>query len=603
MADETFVPFSEWTMQRATEKVKADLDVGVLVENRLFYQGDHWQDATQWIGPWPDPLNAVTAIDVAKTQQEIEKGFTPRNALKEVIERHVTGVIGHEPDWGFSPMRPMAEDDEPTDAEKAQIDELELALTKWWDVRGIAEKLQEATRRLLYSAGQAGAPSRVALRIYVPRGLLVDEQRQVNGETVNVRALRISDFDDALSKLFVDVTTPEIAHVYTEPATMADIGIYVTKINGLDRAELTYLDDGGKTVLRVVSTGDTPSQAVSFDLGRRLLMAELRRPDFVTEPMRAAQRALNLSNSMLPRNSVTAGFLEQAILNGEMPGHFEGEGAERQWVRDPHIRGAGITNWIAGIETETPEGGKALATPQVVNRPPVDSQPVISTKREHYRDILEEAAQLHVLIGGDAVASGFSREQARGDHLASLGQTQLSIERVGRWLLETVTAYAEALSNAPGKYTKNLRATFTCQIDPGPLSAEELNQITTAVQANQLSRVTGMVRAGIRDPDAEIHRINEQDGGAIALSKLKADTYKAWIDAGCTDEAAAELSGLSDAEKKIIGKMVTDLEAKAREVPPNNPGTQPPTPGRTQPPTPGRTPQPPRTAGAGNVAA
>ena len=53
----------------------------------------------------------------------------------------------------------------------------------------------------------------------------------------------------------------------------------------------------------------------------------------------------------------------------------------------------------------------------------------------------------------------------------SLKLTQTPVERTGRWLIETVMAWAEVLANVPGKYTKTLRAT----IPVVPVTTQPLN--------------------------------------------------------------------------------------------------------------------------------
>jgi hypothetical protein len=596
-------PFSQWGQTEAMQVVAAGLDMRSLAKNRLFYLGDHWQGGEGWIGPWPDWTDETASASVA----EIERGFTARNVIKEVIERHVASVVGREPTWGLSVKRALKEGEKPTKEEQTLIDEAEAFLTTWWNnVRSI-ERFQDATRKLLYSGGsmpisgtntmidtqnvgggmtangalrKISAPGRAVMRLYVPAALLSTEEvvaEDGSASSRKVLQVKAGDIEDALSKIHIDVPEVEMAHVYEDPTRLDEIGVCNVQAridqqqSAQMRVELTYLDDGNMTVLATVGTSSSQQATTDanpggqvqarFDLGKRLLMSELTREPFISHQVRDAQKALNFANSMIPRNVTTGGFLEQIILGGAMPGHFEGEGTARKWVPEPYVRGAGVTQWIAPIEYDDATGNKHVTSPSVVNRPPVPPTASIEAKREAYRDILEECDQAHILITGEATPSGKSREQSRADFEQSLKLTQTPVERTGRWLIETVMAWAEVFANVPGKYTKTLRASFNCAIDTGPLSTQERANDIAAGQAGYMSRQTIMERSDVADPDAELQRIMEQDGGDLEVQKLKAEVYGFWISAGLSEEAAAELAHLSDDEQAIIAKMVKDLAA------------------------------------------
>jgi hypothetical protein len=96
-------------------------------ENRAFFEGDHWQASAAWIGPRPAPGESGGA-DVLT---EIQRALISKNAIREVILRHTTAVIGQEPAWGLTPVRALAEGEQPTADEQLLIDEAEAALTAW----------------------------------------------------------------------------------------------------------------------------------------------------------------------------------------------------------------------------------------------------------------------------------------------------------------------------------------------------------------------------------------------------------------------------------------------------------------------------------------
>jgi hypothetical protein len=120
--------------------------------------------------------------------------------------------------------------------------------------------------------------------------------------------------------------------------------------------------------------------------------------------------------------------------------------------------------------------------------------------------MLEETQHLHAIIAGDAAASGESRRQARADFVGSLADTTTQIERAGRWLLETLLAMASAFANQPGRY-ESLRATLDCQIDAGPMTADDQQAIRDNNEAGLLSDETAMTMLGIEDVAAERQRI------------------------------------------------------------------------------------------------
>jgi hypothetical protein len=169
------VPFAGWTLREADARLAAVVSAH-LKTNRLFVDGDHWQQGQGWIGPSPQP--GQDGFD--ETLRELQRSFTSRNAIGETTERHAQALLGREPAFGLTVRRALAEGEEATAQEQAKIDEAEAALTAWWDVRGIAGTLAEATRTVLWAADPDGH-GRAPLRLYVPRGFLLDGEMDVTG--------------------------------------------------------------------------------------------------------------------------------------------------------------------------------------------------------------------------------------------------------------------------------------------------------------------------------------------------------------------------------------------------------------------------------------
>jgi hypothetical protein len=485
-------PFDSLTLAQLAERTKAaPIDAGADA-NRKFYAGDHWQEGTAWQGPQPtldDPTTAATVLG------EIKRAFVSKNAIREVVGRHVAGVVGREPAWGLTPRRPLKLKQKPTQAEQKLIDEAEAALTAWWDERGGLTLLQEATATLLLTG-------RSSMRLFVPPGLMANGLVPPGG------------LAEQLGRLFLHHPAPEMACVLVDAATQQRCSVYRYREANQECAELSYVDmESGETVLRVLR-GETRRE-IRLPLGGHLLMHEMVRPALVTEQVRSLQMQLNLAKTMEGRNAVQGGFLERIVLGGQMPGDWvddpaaapDSEGRRRRFKPRTLKIGAGRTNWIAGLPIRDANGNTTGYTnPSVVYRDPVSPETFQQTSKGAHLDILDEVDQLHAAIAGDATASGKSREQARAGFETSLAPTKAQIDRLGRWLLETALTLAAHFAGQSGRYA-GLRATFDCRIDTGPLSSEERKALGDEVDRGLLSPETFLAIVGHDDPDAEMARI------------------------------------------------------------------------------------------------
>lgn len=485
-------------------------DAAEVTSSLRFADGDHWQEGDGWSGPIVSPDDT----SYAEVRAEIARAFVSQNVIREVTDRHVSGVVGREPSWSLTPRRALAEGEQPTAEERALIDEAEALLTAWWYARGIPILLADLARHALLGG-------RSCARFYVPSGYL-DEGGAVAAQ----------DAADALSSLWVDAVPPLAATVATDARTRRDTGIYVGRDPDARReyAEVSAVE-GALTVTRVLGLGGEVERA-ALDLGGRLPLHELRLPTLITAQVRALQRLLNLALSMLGRNTVLGGFLERVILNAQLPGRMvEQPDGTRAFERDPFIVGAGSTNVLVGVPVHDGEGNiSGYTSPSVVYRDPVAVGTFRDTRDEAYRAILSECRQLHALIAADATASGESRRQALYDFLTSLRATKGGMDTLGRWLLETALAYAAAFGGQPGRYD-GLRAVFACRLDPGPVPADESRLVLDLVEGGLLSREGGMERAGVEDVDAEQARIEQEraadhlggpgdDAAALLASRL-----------------------------------------------------------------------------------
>lgn len=595
----------------------------VLKLNRRLYYGDHWLNGEGWRGPWPmapeGATNDETAL-VMEMQNEIVRGFTSRNAFAEAVDRHNTGCVGIEPKWTWTPdgirvrapralRRPMAMPPAPVrtptpsgttpptkaagltpeqitaeaerERQRARIELLNSQLTRWWDDRNAPQVFQSFGRSLLY--GRVST-----LRLYIPSSAFTKEFSQPSDETgertpTGRLLLNVRDVEDAFSKIHIEVVDPDDGRVVRERTTMQEIGVRLVPRGDERIAHATYVDDTGRTVLAVIdnntansteATGTTATtqnaRVVSFDLGGRLLMHTAVRDAFITEQVRQAQYALNYATSIIPRNLTTAGFRERVLANINLPGITRrNPDGSTEFIPTPIMRGPHVTNVFQGTKLEDASGNQSQSTPIIHDTEPVDPAPTIRAKREHYEDILAETDQLHVLIAGDATASGISREHARADHLASMGLTRAAVERAGRWLLETVTAWAYALADPNGNggadAVKGLRVSFSCYLDAGPLSPDERAQNTADVGAGTLSVETAIERNNVPDVDAELERID--NSRAMDLEVKRAEIFGAWVTAGADEAYAGWRAGLSPEE---VARMVEGFEPPPEPIAPNS---------------------------------
>ena len=443
----------------------------------------------------------------------IAAGFVSKNVAAEVVNRHRDAVLGREPRWGFVPRRPLAEGEEPTEPEQALADEAGAALTEWWDARRPLETVQRAVALALTTG-------RATLRLYVPAGLR-DQAGKVSAP----------DLVAALGLIRPHLPEPGTAGVFpdgdlegVEAETGAEVGVYAISRNNQESAELCYLDEQGGTVLRVVGEGggEGGGEAAALPLGGRLLLYELTRDALLTPQVRQLQKALNLDLTQMMRNVNLAGSLERVIVNAQKPGRWvdaagsplSAEQAKgdpnARFIQEPLPVGAGVSAFLAGLPHYNEAGGVAgYANPSIQWRDPVPVTTFTDTKGALYGGILEEAGQLHALIAEDATASGESRKQARAEFEASLRLTKTLVDGALRWLLETALALAGVFCGRPGAF-EALRCEAACQVDAGPLTADERQQIVAEFEKGVFSWETTAVRLGAEDPDAERARLDAE---------------------------------------------------------------------------------------------
>lgn len=549
----------KWTLEHVNEAyAPTDADRDLWGVNRLFYDGDHLQNFRQWIGPMP--TRGEPAYD--KALGELERGFVSRNAIAEVSERHASGVFGKEPHrtWGDREQRAEGAQPAPTLAQAAEM-------TRAWRTRdGIATTHYPPARQ-----GESARPpslssldgavwdavvtmlltERAVAYLYVPPGALEPVDRlNPNGP----KRLPTGDEAAMLDLIRVRFPDPSQCGVYTDPDTLLRVGVYrysveVQNASGgkeqQDRADLCWVDKEGFTWLRQVGKPGTPGveadgsvgKPVKYDFGGRLPIIEMRRPLFITEQVKQAQRAINLALSAIPLNVIVGGWLDRVLINaqiGEYQQDAQGKDIPGTYTPAAPIRfGPRRVANITGRAIRDKDGNvTGYATPGYQRGEPVSIKPSEEAADAHYHTLLAEVDQLHVLITAAMDSSGVALQQARAGFLASLRPTAKALAPFLVALEETPLAMAEGFSAGQGRtslhrYTKPHRASVALKLDGGPITEGEKRILNELGEAGRLSDETVLAGLGVDDVEAEMARLRPRREARRRADLLKeAAEYK-----------------------------------------------------------------------------
>jgi hypothetical protein len=526
--------------------------------NRLFFQGDHWQNGDGWIGPHPERENQA----FNEAMQEIANIFTSKNVVRETVIRHSLGVVGRNIQWGFTPVAPItSEDGKPPEEIQAKIKEAENLIRPWLQNRKVATLLRDAVCTLLLS-------ERAGIQLVIPPGLA---DKDGEGSLV-IRAATIAD---ALNFIYPEHPIPDNACVILDQMTKQEAGLWrytageddqgnelvagetrtTTPDEEVDYVAICFVDQDGDTVIRVFREGGDSPEAESFlEMGQRIPMFEMRRAALITTQVQQAQRALNLAETMIPRTAITSGFMERVMIDAQLPGEPEvdAEGNETgRWIEKPFYTGAGTTNFLESSEFEDEEGKLRSKRADVKWREPISADGPIKASDKHYRSILDEVSQLHVVMAGDSNPSGTSRLTARIEYLATLQLTQGEVESAFRFIVDTALAMAEALAQKPGEYTNVLRTQCACRLDAGPLLPAERAAIEASI-GKTISQETAMMLVGVEDVDAEKARMAMDPMSRASFGSTVGDALNKLTAPGAPVDGAARFIGLSETMIKIL---------------------------------------------------
>lgn len=457
-----------------------------------FYFGDHWQDEWGFIGQLPP--NSLPGS--ASMKADIKKGFVADNVIKEVVKTHVGGILGREPSWSF--LESVGErETERTPLEKESGE----TLTRWWNDRKALKDFQKAARILV-------CEGTVVRRVFFPRAY------------GNLTATKLID---ALNSIYFETCYADQAGAFTDPDTMRDIGVYLfDEVNDRNEvttkcAELSYLNDDGDTVCKVVKDRGAPVEYGPYPLGGHLLIYEMTRDPLITDQVQSNQRALNLAHTQMIRNVNLAGSRERTITNAQPPkpksdkSTVTTDTAKTADGRFPgtYKTGAGAINFVMGYPIHDENGNIVGYTNPTVNiADPVSVETFKETIAQERAAIYSQCHQRHVQIVDKADTSGRAREVAQREYERSLNETKTEVDACGRWQLETTLRLAAYVVGATRKY-EVLRADFNSRVTAGDPDPEKqklaLLLRTPGGPKNQplFSDETCRGIAGSEDPAAE----------------------------------------------------------------------------------------------------
>jgi hypothetical protein len=526
---------------------------------KKFIQGDHWQDGAMWVGPKVDPESGEIGAEV---MAKVKGFFTSKNVINEIVRRHRDGVVGHPVMWRVVPRRFMKEKDVATEAEQTIMNEVEAALTRWWDERGIMWEIQATVFAMVWGM-------RAAMRVLIPSEFrIVDTARSLNSLPI------AKDLNDAFSMIRVEALPATHAVVYRHPNTQLPIAIVKqVRDDGVTAYQIAWREKENVIFMDLPSKKITPVPMTVLPLAEAIL------PEgpLLTESLIQNQCALNLAISMVPRSVTTAGFLERIMLNAQPPGAWEvdANGNRTRFVSTGYTVGAGITSWLQGVQYKDELGQTVVKDPSVMFREPIDPKHALVAADGHYNIMLSEAHQEHVLTNTEALMSGKSREHAAAGFAQSLRPTKNATESMVATLLESAIGHAEVLLRAQGRYLKDFRVVAMCRVDIGPSSSADREQDRTAVDNNMMSIETAMERASIVDVDAERSRISNDPLYKLRILKQQVEVLKEAFAAGLPLEAVAKHMNMDPALVREITQEVEEQDRVAEEERKNAAKTKP----------------------------
>lgn len=472
--------------------------------NVLFFDGDHWQNAAGYVGPRPNPTLRPAGYDTMMSN--IQGTFVSQNTIREIVQRHVNGLLYRGITWSIIPTRIVTDDEEPTAEEKTLIDEAKNLLALWARAVPWRKTVQDALETLCLT--EYGS-----FRVYVPWGLLSETPSDEEDDEMLVSMIKLEAPAKTTAGVIVDPETEREAGVFFFEKRTLD-----QPDNTVDTVEICFQQDSETVIVKHITKDGNSSEQWALPLHGRLFVHQMQRPELVTSSIRSLQKSLNLALTMMQHNTVAGGHRERTLINARLPGTTVEQDGQRTFVPEPLFVGAGTLNNFVGIQYTDAEGQVKITQPDYHVEDPVPVETFISAGEYAYTSILREGHQLHYAIAGDALPSMASRISSMADYLMDLMQTKFEVDKAFGRVLETVLNIAAYLKGESGKYA-DLRVTCTAHAYAGPITSDMLRALTEAVDKHSLSMRTALAMMGVEDVDAEIDSIGTDVERRVAMQQ------------------------------------------------------------------------------------
>lgn len=472
-----------------------------LKARRAFDEGDHWQLGEGFIGQLPTGSESDTRTEL------LRKAYVPEEVIAEVLDTHVQNVLGNEPIFAF----------EGDLGDSEYTDTLEI-VKEWFNKRENGKVLADALRA-------ARRETASVLRAFIPSGMIDGEGR-----------IQAKDLADALSKIWIRYETIDKGGVIVDDASATELGLvlYSMRINEVDTqlCEYSYIGRDEATVWGTASGGSLGAEeAEPFLMSGLLPIYQINAKALISNSVCQAQRALNLSGTMLTRNNNLAGSRERLAVGVEPPGSWndvtDADTGQVTKVFTPAEMATGPATFNFLNPTSIfDDAGRvtAFANPNVIFTDPVAIDTFIGTSM-HWRTVIYSKAKMrHLLMADNATASGKSRIEARKEFQASLNESKQVIDPAGRWMIEVALHIAAHFMGSPGKYL-NTKVTFDAQVSTIELTPEEKAEIRADYQAGMIDLQTALERQGEKNVDQILERQahnKPEDGTGITLADIEA---------------------------------------------------------------------------------
>lgn len=477
-----------------------------------------WQDSgASWSGSVP--------VGGYSSRQEalnaLKQAYSPVDIISDINSFHLDAIEG---DWSVSLVRPLDEDEQPTNDEQALINRAEALLTTFWDDNDVNETLMTGLESILWANVKPPAERPLCVS---PQRLLLTEAK--------------------ITAATPEEVTPYIAFETPSPLDMGPLrddngklqGYYYRyRINNHDYTEICGLGKylypeekgyGEHTFVVVYRQGEVVGRA-AYDLGGWLLHNELTTSKLlITDSLLSEQRGLNTANTLKKINLVEHGYSSRDVFGVDIPGEWvvggerggpggtvisekEAETTPGAWFRAIKMEtGPNITSVWEGTPIYDSAGNvTGRANPSVVHNEPSSSTEFRDSIDHTIAVMYRLAKQTHRNLSGDGAVSEDSRVQAENGFIASLESTKRAYESGVAWVLSTVLRLSATISGAPALFD-SLRVVCTAKRSTVQPTVERVRALGEAREKGLISTEQYLEQAGLSaDVDADIARMQAE---------------------------------------------------------------------------------------------